>query len=137
MEWETSSRRSLEAVCGHSVDAISLIPHLKFAPTCGPRIPACRAVGVNFKLGCSGNGENVKVVDHESGCSQGAEHVESQQTPGQVSDSVVAVKVDMVCAVRVFLVAHEPVGRLPSCVHLHVEVGVEEGTCQSSKNHTS
>lgn len=115
-QWELSVRRNLESACGHSVDSASLLPYLKLAPTCGPRTAACPAVGSHPQ--CSSSG----------GLQEGTECVQSQETLGQTAR---VAQPQTVCAVRVFLVAQEAVGRLPACVHVHVEVGdVEQGTCQ-------
>jgi hypothetical protein len=136
VQWETITRRSLEASCGHSVDASSLFPHLKFAATCGPRTPASCAVGVRVNGSCGK--ASYKAADDrssrigEASPQEGFDGVESaaQRTPGQVPEMASTVEVDSVCAVRVFLVAQEPVGRLPPFVHVHLEVEDVPGVCQ-------
>lgn len=120
-QWKDSAQHRLEAACGHSVGTSSLLPYLKFAPTAQPNASLSHTVGVHAKLDCG----NTKLREYGiiGGGGQFAENTEPGQDSGQASFSACVVEVDPVPAVRVFLVAQEPVGRLPACVHVHIEVG--------------
>jgi hypothetical protein len=131
-QWETRARRSLEASCGHSIDASNLFPYLKFVPTCASSTPACHAIHVNVRC----REARSKVVDSGSSCVGNPHHMDSaaQRTHLQVPELAGTVEVSVTCAIRVFLVAQEPIGRLPPCVHVQFEVADVLGACPQSYN---
>lgn len=122
-DWEISARRSLEAVCGHSIDSANLFPYLKLAPRAGPRTFATQAVQLHIQPDCTVKKNNCSEAPHDAANDDNGQARFTMNHPSDDKHDETPHKVEISFPVRVFLVAQEPIGHLKACVHVNIEVG--------------